>query len=73
MFDFYIACVRTHSVVKNCFYWKPLKIYTSRSSCIRFFKSYECKVFEVKDFGIIHITQDIVHDVTFKEVFYGKD
>lgn len=73
MFEFYVACVRTHSVSKNCFYWKPLKIYTSRSSCIRFFKDYECKAFEIRDFGVIRLTQSLVNEVKFNEVFYGKD
>lgn len=73
MFDFYLPCVRHFSVTKNCYYWQPLKIYTSRSSCIRFLKSYTCKSFEIPDFGIICISQDSVFGVSFKEVFYGKD
>lgn len=73
MFDFYIPCVRMFSTSKNCYYWKPLKIYTTRSSCIRFLKSYQCKPFELHDFGIARFSQGIVSDVSFKEVFYGKD
>lgn len=73
MFDFYVACVRRFSLTKNCYYWKPLKIYTSRSSCIRFLKSYDCKSFELPIFGILKIDQDSIPVVSFKEVANAKD
>lgn len=73
MFDFYVACVRKFSCSKDTYFWLPKKIYTSRSSCIRFFKTYQCKAFELHDFAIIRINQDSAKHVSFNEVFYGKD
>lgn len=66
MFDFYVACVRHFSVQKNCYYWKPLKIYTSRSSCLRFFKSYKLKSFDSDVYGILHIYQSQIETVNIE-------
>lgn len=67
MFDFYIACIRHYSTTQNCYYWKPLKIYTSRSSCIRFLKSYKLKAFEIDDYGIMRIYQSNIEWVNSSE------
>ena len=66
--DFYIVCVR-HLALDNSYYWLPLKIYSSRSSCIRFINNYKCGVFELPQFGILKITQEFLNEVRV----YGKD
>lgn len=67
MFDFYVVCVR-HLALDNSYYWLPLKIFSSKSSCNRFIKNYKTKILELPVFGIITLHQDSV-----KEVFLGKD
>lgn len=72
MFDFYVVCVRHCSISCDKYYWLPLKIYTSRSSCIRFINRYKLKTFDLPQFGILKISQDFIADLC--EVKYsGKD
>ena len=58
MFDFYVACVCYWSSTSGSYYWLPKKIYSDRSSCLRFFKTYKCKPLEIPTFGILRIYQD---------------
>lgn len=63
MFDFFIACVR-HIGSDGSFYWLPLKIYTSRSSCIRFFNSYKLKALDLPEFGILNLSQNFINELS---------
>lgn len=71
MFDFYIACV-LHVGSNGSSYWLPLKIYTSRSSCIRFFKSYKFKALDLPQFGILKLTQGFINQLC-EGGYYVKD
>lgn len=69
MFDFYVACVRYYSSTIGDYYWLPKKVYSDRSSCLRFFKSYKCNSLELPVFGIFRIYQDDIKEVNK----HGKD
>lgn len=63
MFDFFIPCVR-HLGSDGSLFWLPLKIYTSRSSCIRFFKTYKLKALDLPEFGILKLSQDFITELS---------